>query len=146
MIVLVAGPPCAGKTTYVQVHAAPGDEVVDYDALSGPDAPQRWRRMVDAPLGEGRTRWVIWTAPRRQDRGRFRSMHHAEVIVVWAPEHVCMERARSERPSRWVEDYVPAWFRAWQPSRTAGERIVLGTEGYSEAVDGRAGVAEMGPA
>jgi predicted kinase len=33
-ITLVTGPPCSGKTTYVQQHKQPGDLVIDYDALA----------------------------------------------------------------------------------------------------------------
>jgi len=33
-VVLVTGPPCSGKTTYVAEHKQPGDVVVDYDALA----------------------------------------------------------------------------------------------------------------
>lgn len=33
-ITLVIGPPGAGKSTYVQTHARPGDLIVDYDALA----------------------------------------------------------------------------------------------------------------
>lgn len=40
-IVLIAGPPCAGKSTYAQQHAEPGDMVIDYDliaaAIGSPD-------------------------------------------------------------------------------------------------------------
>lgn len=34
MITVVTGPPCAGKTTYVQQHKRPGDIVIDFDALA----------------------------------------------------------------------------------------------------------------
>lgn len=34
VVVIVAGPPCSGKSTYVREHAAPGDLVVDFDALA----------------------------------------------------------------------------------------------------------------
>jgi predicted kinase len=33
-VVLVCGPPCAGKTTYVREHANPGDLIIDYDDLA----------------------------------------------------------------------------------------------------------------
>ena len=34
MITVITGPPCAGKTTYVQKNARPGDIIIDYDALA----------------------------------------------------------------------------------------------------------------
>jgi len=125
--ILVAGPPCGGKTTYVQTHAQPGDEVVDYDAIVAEGGTsQDWRRRVDAPPTPGKDRWVIWTAPMRQHRGRFRAMHDAEVVVVWAPEDVCMARAKVSRPAIWAEKYVPGWFRSFEPSRSGREAIVEG--------------------
>lgn len=33
-VVLVAGPPCAGKSTYVQQHRGEDDVVIDFDALA----------------------------------------------------------------------------------------------------------------
>ena len=33
-ITLVHGPPCSGKTTYVAERKAPGDVVIDYDAIA----------------------------------------------------------------------------------------------------------------
>jgi hypothetical protein len=42
-IVLVAGPPCAGKTTYVRDHAQPGDTVLDQDVLG----PRHYQAALD---------------------------------------------------------------------------------------------------
>lgn len=56
-ITLVYGPPGAGKTTWVQQHARPGDLVVDYDAighaLGSPDRDthQRIHRVITAARG-----------------------------------------------------------------------------------------------
>lgn len=32
--IVVTGPPCSGKSTYVQDHAKPGDITIDFDALA----------------------------------------------------------------------------------------------------------------
>jgi hypothetical protein len=34
MLVVVTGPPCSGKTTYVSEHFQPGDIVIDFDAMA----------------------------------------------------------------------------------------------------------------
>ncbi|MFJ5231029.1 AAA family ATPase [Kitasatospora sp. NPDC088391] len=43
VLVVVVGPPAAGKSTYIEQHAAPGDIVIDFDrlavALAPPGAP-----------------------------------------------------------------------------------------------------------
>ena len=33
-VIVVAGPPCSGKTTYVRTHAARGDVTIDFDAIA----------------------------------------------------------------------------------------------------------------
>ena len=34
MLVIVTGPPCSGKTTYVSEHHEPGDVIIDFDAMA----------------------------------------------------------------------------------------------------------------
>ncbi|HJD68625.1 MAG TPA: ATP-binding protein [Corynebacterium kroppenstedtii] len=31
---IITGPPAAGKTTYIETHAKPGDIRIDYDAIA----------------------------------------------------------------------------------------------------------------
>lgn len=33
-VVVITGPPCSGKSTYVRTHAQPGDIVIDFDAMA----------------------------------------------------------------------------------------------------------------
>lgn len=130
LITLVAGPPTAGKNTYVTKNKRPGDLVVDLDALwtalggaGSHDQPEAlrpyvldardvvmerlWRiRDVDA--------WVIATAPEAAMRQTFRN-RGARVVLVMAEEPVCMARAEAERPAAW-SDYVGHWFDRYQPT------------------------------
>lgn len=135
-IVLVAGPPCAGKSTFAREHMAPGDSILDFDDLTEElgatryqaSEPQReeagrlWKARLSAYRDPG-TLWVIWTAPRRAQRGRFRSMYHARVVVVAPPISVCLERAKAERPPDWP-DAIARWFRQWEPSRSGRETVI----------------------
>ena len=34
MLVIVTGPPCSGKTTYVTEHREPGDIIIDFDIMA----------------------------------------------------------------------------------------------------------------
>ena len=145
-VVLVTGPPCSGKNYYVEVHAQPEDVVVDFDAFSqehrgirydrSPEAIQHGkRRWLDALDGikdrtEG-TAWVIWAAPTRTQRGRFRSQYGAEVVVIRPPIDVCLERVRKERPAGF-EAWVHDWYRDWEPSHSGQEVVITTTHTTSE--------------
>ena len=131
---LVAGPPCGGKTTFVKVRALPHESVLDFDDIVERLTGDRYAEQAPKVLAEARRQWkaalpaadwVVWTAPRRVDRGRFRSQFNAQVYVVMAPLGVCLERAKRERPPPW-EDLIRRWFADWEPSRSGQETIVNG--------------------
>jgi predicted kinase len=133
-MILVAGPPCGGKTHYVAEHRSPNENVLDFDDIvedlgkpryeAGPDIIRQARVIWTASLP--RADWVIWTAPTRQERGRFRSQFGARVIVVMASMQVCLERAETERPSTW-QKHIREWFSAWAPS-TSGMEVIVRTD------------------
>ena len=77
---LICGPPAAGKSTHVAAHAAPGDIVIDFDAIAaewgfGRERPsdvigmlleERNARLAAlAHEPSDRVAWVILTAPSR---------------------------------------------------------------------------------
>lgn len=96
MVTLVAGPPCAGKNTYVDRRRKPGDLVLDQDAMG----PAAYRAAVDQlrherPAGDV---WVIRClggATRRADFAR--EIHADHVVLLDVPESVLVERAQ-QRP------------------------------------------------
>lgn len=121
-VVLVSGPPCSGKTTYVREHACPGDLIVDYDALAvalgSPDShdhPETLRPYVlqarEAVL-ERVTRdpklrrvWLIQSSPTvAQLAGATRS------VTMDTSREECHRRAdAARRPARWHE-LIDGWF------------------------------------
>lgn len=130
-MILVAGPPCGGKTTYVNEHAADGDTVLDFDDIVEQITGDRYMRtptVIAQARAEWTKRlptsdWVIWTAPHRTQRGRLRTKHHAAVIVVTASLEACLRRAEAERPKSW-QTAIRQWFTDWEPSRSGREQII----------------------
>lgn len=132
-VTLIAGPPCGGKSTYLRTHAGPNDLVVDYDAIAvALQASGTTHQQIDVhkhfiweardavlerlALGNHgvRAAWVIASAPKRKERDRYRRRYGAQVVVVTAPEEVCLRRAMSERPDDWY-GHVRGWFDKYEP-------------------------------
>jgi hypothetical protein len=130
-VTLVAGPPCAGKNTYVRQHAKPGDLIVDFDAIitalggaGDHDQPDLLRPYAfdarDAVVERLFTRrsplraaWIILSAPKAADRDRYRA-RGAHVVLLLPDEDTCAARAQAERPPEWSV-YVRNWFAAYEP-------------------------------
>lgn len=132
-VTLVAGPPCAGKSTYVRAESLASDLVVDYDSLAAalrvdgrryehldshrPFVCEARDAVLDRlVLGNHGVRrvWVMATAAKRSVREQYRRRYGAAVVVVWAPEEVCLRRAMGERPQAWW-GHVRSWFDGYEP-------------------------------
>jgi hypothetical protein len=107
-VILVTGPPCAGKTTHVRQHAQPGDLVLDQDAIGA-------RRMNAAlaqvaAMTEG-TAWVIRCAPGPTARRALAQQVGAtERVHLVEPEPTLVHRAaRRPHPRRHIAA-VAQWF------------------------------------
>jgi predicted kinase len=130
-MILVAGPPCAGKTTYARQYAKPGESVLDYGDIIEEMTGDRYsenRRARDAALDEWRRRlpisdWVIWTAPKREQRGAIRERYNARVLVMLTPMEECLSRARLQRPAQW-STWIREWFRDYEPSTSGGDEVI----------------------
>lgn len=131
-VVLVAGPPCAGKNRYISEYADHDDLVLDLDALSEAMSLAGTYEFIEAHLpivteardaalerlllGNHKVRrcWVISTAPERKRRAYYRQRYGARSVVLWWPEETCLLRAMNERPPQWQE-YVRRWFDRYEP-------------------------------
>ncbi len=128
--VIVWGPPCAGKSTFIDEHAKPGDVVLDLDRLAlalSPagtphhDYPEHVRAVaraarlavIDKLAAVGVTaQWTAWIIDSNASRRQLAAWRArgASVVVLDTDMATCLERAHAERPPE-VVDRVAAWFK-----------------------------------
>ena len=131
-VVLVSGPPAAGKTTYVKKHAKPGDIIIDLDEYKvkaggtlWDTAPSIWSRafrMRDEAIRslahkQGCTCYLIVTAPTAKERETWRqALVDVEVVVIDTPQDICERRIKEDPRRRFAAnnqvEAVRAWWRA----------------------------------
>lgn len=124
-VTLVAGPPAAGKSSYVAERLRPGELVWDYDTvMAAVTGLPMWHRSPSGHRAVMRIRqtvaelrppvdWWILSAPTRAERDGWREVG-ARVVVVLAPVDVLIERVR-DRPDRdgW-EQAIGRWWQAYE--------------------------------
>ena len=128
-VYLVYGPPCAGKTTWVDSVANSDDLIIDIDriweCLCNSDRYHKPNRiksnvfgvrdalidMVKVRKGMWRNAYIIGTYPLRTDRDRICSQLRAREIFIYESKEECMGRASDEKWKQyindWFDDYVP---------------------------------------
>lgn len=128
MLYVIAGPPCAGKSTYVAGRRAPDDAVCDMDALAealgarlphSPSAQQRqYARVARDAVAESMTAadgpldaWLIHCHPSPAQLATYAAAC-ATVIVLDPGIEECLRRARDDRRPRWTADAIAEWYGA----------------------------------
>lgn len=124
MIYVIIGPPCAGKTTYIQEHKSDGDLVVDYDAivlaLGGKDheadglmrdtavaiREKAVEMALNAPQYES---WIIHSRPNDETLKRYYDAG-CEVITLDPGIDVCLERAKQDGRPQSSIDGIRSWY------------------------------------
>lgn len=96
-VILVTGPPCAGKTTYARQHAQPGDLILDQDE-SGAKAMSRGLARV-ARMVNG-TAWVIRCSPGPKRRQHLAEQIRATDTVLLAPPLDLLRARAKQRPGQ----------------------------------------------
>ena len=126
-VTVVTGPPCSGKTTYVNGHAQPGDLIVDWDvlavALTGTRRPTGdLSRFVadarDAVLAKAATGTIdvdVWVVTTEQgDRlSALASRLGAKVHTMDTDMETCLTRLREDPDGRdvaYATDGIHRWF------------------------------------
>lgn len=124
MIRVVTGPPCAGKSTYVQEHRADKDVVVDYDLIAqalGSTEPHGSQgairtcalsardRVTDLCVERDFDSWVVRTELDADEREMFR-LAGAEFVELDPGEDECIARAEAEGRPQDCIDAIHAWY------------------------------------
>lgn len=122
---VIVGPPAAGKTTWVNTHANPGDIVVDYDriaaALTAPTADPPGRAVRSAAFAARKAAvatalthihdtdvYVIHSAPSPQALAMY-AKHDAEIVTIDPGPDVVFERCEWTR-SRAALNAARHWY------------------------------------
>lgn len=125
LIHVIIGPPCAGKSTYINEHKKDGDLVIDYDviasALGSPkkhDAEglikkaafeAREGAIKEALKSPGSESWIIHTKPSTQQLENYEKAE-AEIIKLDPGRDVCLERARQDERPQCTFDGINRWY------------------------------------
>lgn len=128
-VYLVYGPPCSGKTTYVNSVTDGDDLIVDIDSiwtsLSSNDRLHKSPRLkqnvfgvrdclldqIKMRLGNWCNAYVIGGYPLRSDRDRLCDQLRATPVFIEESREVCLERAPNPMWRGFVED----WFLDYVP-------------------------------
>lgn len=129
-VFLVYGPPCAGKSTYVDGVAHGDDLILDIDRIwdavckDGRDHKNKRCRAVVFQIrdtmiesirlrrGSWRNAYIIGGYPLSSDREYITRLTGARPIYIEADMDTCLQRAEHERPEPWA-DYIREWFESF---------------------------------
>lgn len=132
-VVLVAGPPAAGKNTHVNKHKRPGDIVIDFDDICrrlgsndkhdhAPEIRTKANRVMQdldewvSRRGYG-TAWVIRSVPHPAERALLaQGIRATEVHVIATPADVAKARAERDGRPAWTAQVIDKWWRRYQPA------------------------------
>ena len=122
-VYLVYGPPCAGKSTWVENVCNKDDLIIDIDRIweclcvsDKYHKPNRIKSNVfgirDALLdqvkirkGMWRNAYIIGTYPLKTDRDRICDLLRAREVFIYEDKDVCMGRAVDENWKKYIEDW-----------------------------------------
>lgn len=130
-VTLVVGPPCAGKTTYVQQHALPDDIVIDWDMLAveagspvAHDHAEQHRLAANAARKQLEQQivdtddvraWIIRTLPSPTDRTSvMRRLRATRLEVIDPGPQTCLARAALDQRDPDIDAAILTWYgHAW---------------------------------
>lgn len=127
-VVIVTGPPAAGKSTYIREHRKPGDVTIDYDEIANTLAglqPANHEHQahikrvtkaarqaaIDAALGSKdgtHTVWIIHSTPSANLLDKYRAAG-AEIITIDPGKTTVMARCKDQRPKHMLK-VAATWY------------------------------------
>ena len=132
-IIMLVGPPGAGKTTYVKNHRHEGDCQVDMDLIPR-DWPQRERRYARKTLllrantsPSPSVCWFSTAAPTREQRAYWRSfVSISQTIILLPPLEIALERQIARDGRTHLTTLVPMWYEKYdEPDQTEPNTCVI---------------------
>ena len=122
-IVLVQGPPCSGKTTYVNQNKGARDLVVDYDAIQEAlgyqgghngdhlhGATMAARNAILRALRQGKVdvgrAWIISANPRAAEM-----FPYHRLVTINPGKETCIARAKEQGRPRTTYHHINEWFK-----------------------------------
>lgn len=124
---VILGPPAAGKTTWVNEHAQPGDIVVDFDrlanALTAPGADEHdHTKPLRSVTHQARSAaittalrhvsnvdvYIIHSAPRPEALSKY-ERHHARMVTINPGRDIVLARCSQQR-SPWTMAIAESWY------------------------------------
>jgi hypothetical protein len=132
-IALIQGPPCAGKTTFVNENKGARDLVIDYDAIQEAlgfqgghngdhlhGATMTARNALLRALRQGKLdvarAWIISANPRAAEM-----FPHHKLITINPGKETCYARAKEQGRPRTTFRYIDEWFKT-QGFESAGDK------------------------
>jgi hypothetical protein len=97
-VILVSGPPCAGKNHHVEQHAQPGDVVLDYDAMGARPYHHAIDQLAMRTTPPTHTTWVIRCLPGPTRRQAFALRIQADQHVHLVPDTPTLHARARQRP------------------------------------------------
>lgn len=151
-LTIVSGPPCSGKTTYVNDHAEQFDTIICLDMILAGLRPgyEHWTGTLDPTLLNKAVRlrnaklnalsratsgraWFIVSAPTEGERAWWHAKLGGEPILLHPGVSECRRRAIQRGTPRAVEG-INAWERAsrspWIPPQSRKARQTIGADGW----------------
>jgi len=140
-LIIVAGPPAAGKTTYIQERAGPDDEIVDLDMEARRLGLDRWTKtetewntllrarndhLRRLSTSNAPRAWFCFMGAAAKTRAHFvRLLKPAQVVVLLTAAPVCRERIERSRPGAGPDMFaaIGRWHSSYSPR--GGETVII---------------------